>query len=139
LEAIDFPDGHFAAILCRNVLDFVPAPGRMLTEFWRLLRPGGRLALAVLGAASIVKREDWRRFLPDSPTPAIRNQLLPWEAEALLHALGWDIVEQFPSFAPSVAGVPNPYTPEMAARLQDRLLQQTVASSWWFVATKPTG
>jgi hypothetical protein len=83
------------------------------------------------------RRPNPRCKLPECAPPVIRNQLLPWEAEALLRALGWDVPDQFPSSAPSVAGVANPYTPEMAARPADRLLQQTVASSRWFVTAKP--
>jgi len=135
LEATGFPDASVDAIICRLVLDFVPSPGLVLTEFRRILRPGGRLVLWVLGAASPVKRNDWRRFLPDADGPAVRNQLLPWEAEALLGELGWTIVSQAPEFQPSVSGQGNAYSATIAKQLSDRILSQTIASSWQFVAT----
>lgn len=137
LDALEYPDASFDAIVCRLVLDFVPGPGLALAEFRRILRRGGRLALWVLGAASPVKRDDWRRFLPGATGPTVRNQLLPWEAEALLDALGWEIVSQAPEFERSASGKGNRYSAEMAEQLSDRVLQQTIATSWRFVAVRP--
>lgn len=136
LDATGYPDASFDAIMCRLVLDFVPGPGQVLAEFRRVLRPGGRLVLWVLGAASPVKRDDWRRFLPGAPGQSVRNQLLPWEAEALLGELGWEVLTQAPEFDQSVSGKGNRYSAEMATQLSDRVLQQTVATSWRFAATK---
>ena len=137
LDAMDYLDASFDAIMCRLVLDFVPSPGQVLAEFRRLLRPGGRLVLWVLGAASPVKRDDWRRFLPGAPGPSVRNQILPWEAEALLGELGWEVLTQAPEFDQSVSGKGNRYSAEMGTHLSDRVLQQAVATSWRFVAIKP--
>jgi SAM-dependent methyltransferase len=139
LDATGYLDASFDAIICRLVLDFVPNPGLVLTEFRRILKPGGRLVLWVLGAASPVKRDDWRRFLPGAPGPAVRNQLLPWEAEALLAALGWEVIVQAPEFERSVSGRDNRYSAEMAEHLTDRVLQQAIATSWRFVAVKREG
>jgi ubiquinone/menaquinone biosynthesis C-methylase UbiE len=136
LDETGAPDASFDAIVSRLALDFVPHPGLVLTEFWRVLRPGGRLVLWVLGAASPVKRNDWRRLLPGDPAPVVRNQILPWEAEALLEALGWEIVSQAPEFESAVSGASNRYTAELAAQLSDRVLQQAIATSWQFVTRK---
>jgi ubiquinone/menaquinone biosynthesis C-methylase UbiE len=137
LDSTDFSDASLDAIICSLVLDFVPSPGLVLEEFRRILRPRGRLVLTVLGAASPVKRDDWRRFLPDTSAPSVRNQLLPWEAEALLEALGWEIGTQAPEFGSAVSsGAANRYSADTAAQLNDRVLQQAIATSWRFVATK---
>jgi len=137
LDATGYPDASFDAIMCRLVLDFVPSPGQVLTEFRRVLRPGRRLVLWVLGAASPVKRDDWRRYLPGASGPSVRNQLLPWEAEALLDELGWEISSQVPEFERSVSGKGNRFSAEMATQLSDRVLQQAIATSWRFVAKRP--
>jgi SAM-dependent methyltransferase len=137
LAGLPFPGTSFDGILCRNVLDFVPNPGEALVELKRVLKPGRNLALTVLGGYSPAKRRLWRRFLPNSTFPNIANYILPWEAEDLMAELGWDIVQQVPGFGAAASGTDNPYTADFAAQLGDRVLQQTVASWWTFVARKP--
>lgn len=136
-EHIPADEAAFDGVVCLAVLDFVPHPGAALQEIWRVLRPSGRLVLAVLGAASPVKRASWRRFLPGSEEADIFNHILPWEMEAVLKELGWQLLEQQPFFGSTASGVTNAYTMETAERLVDPILQQTVATAWMFVARKP--
>jgi ubiquinone/menaquinone biosynthesis C-methylase UbiE len=49
LEAIDQPDDSYDVALCREGLMFALAPERAVAEISRVLRPGGRVALAVWG------------------------------------------------------------------------------------------
>lgn len=46
-EDLDLPDASFDVALCQFGLMFVPDPGRALREMGRVLRPGGRLGIAV--------------------------------------------------------------------------------------------
>jgi SAM-dependent methyltransferase len=136
-ENVPFPDTVFDAILCRNALDFTPRPGAALVEFARVLQPGGRLVLSMLGAHSSVKREWWRRFLPDNDEQHNGNDILPWEMEALLTELGWTILAQEPHVGSGRMNPLNPYDLAALTRLPDPVLRQTVASSWTFIATRP--
>jgi SAM-dependent methyltransferase len=45
IMAIPEPDAAFDAILCSEVLEHIPEPAKVLDEFVRLLKPGGKLVL----------------------------------------------------------------------------------------------
>ena len=46
LEDLPFPDAHFDAVVCRGSLHHVPRREKALAEAFRVLRPGGLLALS---------------------------------------------------------------------------------------------
>ena len=66
LEQIDEPDESFDVVLCREGLMLVPDPARAAREIRRVLRPGGRLAVAVWGprAQPMARRHVRRRQRP---------------------------------------------------------------------------
>jgi len=45
LEALPFPDGFFRTVICRGSLHHVPSREKAFAEAWRVLMPGGLLAL----------------------------------------------------------------------------------------------
>lgn len=45
LETLPFRNEAFDVIVCKFVIEHVPSPLRVFKEFWRVLRPGGVLAL----------------------------------------------------------------------------------------------
>jgi ubiquinone/menaquinone biosynthesis C-methylase UbiE len=49
-QAIDLPDDTVDAAICRLGFMLMPDPGRAFQEVRRILRPGGRLAYATIGA-----------------------------------------------------------------------------------------
>jgi ubiquinone/menaquinone biosynthesis C-methylase UbiE len=49
LEQIDQPDASYDVVLCREGLMLVPDPARAASEIRRVLRPDGRVAIAVWG------------------------------------------------------------------------------------------
>ncbi len=63
LEQIDMPDASFDIVVCREGLMFALDPGRAVREIVRVLRPGGRLAIAVWGPRP---RNPWLGVLADA-------------------------------------------------------------------------
>jgi ubiquinone/menaquinone biosynthesis C-methylase UbiE len=50
---IPFPDEHFDAVMCTEVLEHAMAPEALIAEMHRVLRPGGSLVLTVPFAARV--------------------------------------------------------------------------------------
>ena len=63
LEEIDQPDRSYDIVLCREGLMFVLDPARAAGEIVRVLRPGGRVGLAVWGARD---RNPWLGLVLDA-------------------------------------------------------------------------
>jgi ubiquinone/menaquinone biosynthesis C-methylase UbiE len=63
LERIDQPDGSYDLVLCREGLMFAADPARAMREIARVLRPGGRVAIAVWGPR---ERNPWLAVVLDS-------------------------------------------------------------------------
>ncbi len=93
LEAIADPDGTYDVALCREGLMFVPDPPRATGEILRVLRPGGRLALAVWGPRD---RNPWLGLVFDAvaaelgrpvPPPGVPGPFALSDAAALARLL----------------------------------------------------
>jgi ubiquinone/menaquinone biosynthesis C-methylase UbiE len=65
LQRIDRSDGTFDVVLCREGLMFARDPHAALKEIRRVLRPGGRLAIAVWGPRD---RNPWLSLVFDTVT-----------------------------------------------------------------------
>ncbi|MFN3602881.1 MAG: methyltransferase domain-containing protein [Dietzia sp.] len=63
LEEIDEPDASFDIVVCREGLMFALDPVRATSEIARVLRPGGRMAVAVWGPRD---RNPWLGVLADA-------------------------------------------------------------------------
>ena len=74
LESIDEPDASFDAVLCREGLMLVPEPGLAAREIRRVLRPGGRVAVAVWGPR---ERNPWLGIVFDTVAAALGEPVPP--------------------------------------------------------------
>jgi SAM-dependent methyltransferase len=74
LEQIDQPDGSYDLVLCREGLMFATDPGRAASEIRRVIRPGGRVTLAVWGPR---ERNPWLGAVLDSVSAQIGAPVPP--------------------------------------------------------------
>jgi SAM-dependent methyltransferase len=74
LEAIDEADGSYDVVLCREGLMLVLDPAQAAREIRRVLRPGGRVAIAVWGPR---ERNPWLGVIFDSVTAQLGTPVPP--------------------------------------------------------------
>ncbi len=74
IERIDQPDASYDVVLCREGLMFALDPGEAAREIRRVLRPGGRLALAVWGPR---ERNPWLGIVLDSVSAQVGAPVPP--------------------------------------------------------------
>ena len=72
LEEIDEPDGAFDVVLCRDALMLATDPVRAAREIRRVLRPGGRAAVAVWGPRA---RNPWLGLIFDVVSEQLGTQM----------------------------------------------------------------
>ena len=94
LEHIDEPDASYDVVLCREGLMFALEPDRAVAEIRRVLRPGGRAAVAVWAAR---ERNPWLGLIMDVvsahtgapvPPPGIPGPFALGDPGALRRLLG---------------------------------------------------
>jgi ubiquinone/menaquinone biosynthesis C-methylase UbiE len=74
LEEIDEPDGSYDVVLCREGLMFAVDPARAAREIARVLRPGGRAAIAVWGPR---ERNPWLAIVLDAVSAQLGKPVPP--------------------------------------------------------------
>jgi SAM-dependent methyltransferase len=76
---LGFPDNHFDAVICVFGIFFVPDMERQVAELWRMVRPGGQLAITTWGVrfwnpAYGIWLDAVRRTRPD-----LYTEFNPWD------------------------------------------------------------
>jgi SAM-dependent methyltransferase len=74
LEDIEQPDDSYDVVLCRDGLMFATKPGRAASEMRRVVRPGGRVAVAVWGPA---ERNPWLGVVFDAVSAQLDRPVPP--------------------------------------------------------------
>lgn len=101
--SLPFDSGRFDAVLCRMGIMFFPDPAKAVEEFFRVLKPGGRLALCAWAEsrknpwtttiAEVVNAE-LRLPAPDPDAPGLFRQAEPGALTAILEAAGFKRVRE---------------------------------------------
>jgi ubiquinone/menaquinone biosynthesis C-methylase UbiE len=127
LEAIDEPDGSYDVVLCRDGLQFATEPERAAHEIRRVLRPGGRVAVATWGPR---ERNPWLGIVLDAASAHLGMPMPP-------------------------PGIPGPFSLDDADRLHSLLVEAGLAGvsvtefpipmhapsfdGWWAMTTALAG
>lgn len=155
LEQIDEPDGSYDVVLCRDGLMFATDHGRATREIQRVLRPGGRVSIAVWGPR---ERNPWLGLVFDAveaqlgaslPPPGVPGPFALADADGLaqlltdagltdVHIEGIEVPNRFGSFeewwnrtsalAGPLATIVASLPPEARAAIRDRLRDEVAPS-----------
>lgn len=119
MERLGYPDGAFDAVVSVFSIFFVPDMEKQVAELWRMVRPGGQLAITTWGP---------RMFEPGSSAwwnavkthaPQFHSAFTPWERITTPEAVAALLI---------AAGVPSP---EVAAEAGRQALRGP--DDWWAV------
>lgn len=90
-----FTDESFDYVYSSHTLEDMPTPEAVLVEWWRLIKPGGKLILYLpltKGVARTLGKVDWENFYPDKGTlganPAHQHDYSPQEIKGMVERIG---------------------------------------------------
>ena len=73
------PGDAFDAVVCVFGIFFVPDMGRQVAEFWRMLRPGGRLAITTWGPDLFAPANEMWNAAVRRVRPELHTAYNPWD------------------------------------------------------------
>ncbi|RXT05850.1 class I SAM-dependent methyltransferase [Ammoniphilus sp. CFH 90114] len=89
--SLPFQDDSFDGVLSINCLEWIQSPLTGLRELKRVLKPGGRLCLGILGPTAAPRQHSYKRLYGEE---VICNTMMPWECARLLEENGFRILDQ---------------------------------------------
>lgn len=79
MENLGYPDGSFDAVLCVFGIFFVPEMEKQVGELWRMVKPGGKLAITTWGPGFFAPAyEHWKEAVRKE-RPELYSAYNPWD------------------------------------------------------------
>ncbi|QSS99077.1 class I SAM-dependent methyltransferase [Pontibacillus sp. ALD_SL1] len=125
LADLPFAQDTFEGLMAINSLEWTEDPKRALEELRRVLKPGGRLCIAILGPTAGPRQNSYRRLYGED---VICNTMMPWEFEQLAGENGWRTIDGYGVFK---EGVEVEEVEDLA-----KPLKQALTFLWVFVVEK---
>jgi ubiquinone/menaquinone biosynthesis C-methylase UbiE len=120
MTSLDYPDGEFDAVISVFSIFFVPDMEGLIRRLWRMVRPGGKLAVTTWGPRIFEPAYSRWQVAIKQERPDLHNAFNPWDritdVESVRRLLG-------------DGGVPNA---EVVAEDQFQMLRS--AEDWWIIA-----
>ena len=79
MTALGFPDGEFDAVVCVFGIFFVPDMESQVAELWRMVRPGGQLAITTWGPRIFAPAYDVWQEAVRKVRPDLHTAFNPWD------------------------------------------------------------
>jgi len=125
-DPLPFADATFDSAFCCTCLEWTPEPAKLFEEMLRVVKPGGRIVVAVLGACVKPRNEGYGRLFG---MPVAQNMMMPWELHRMLEEYGLTVEAMHGAYPPNVPR-------ELAEQLPTWAMQSSIAFIWAFAALK---
>ena len=86
LTKLPFAAESYDGIMAINSLEWIEVPHQGLEEMKRILRPGGKLCIGILGPTAMPRMNSYPRVYGEK---VICNTMMPWELAKLAEETGW--------------------------------------------------
>jgi ubiquinone/menaquinone biosynthesis C-methylase UbiE len=125
LTDLPFEKEAFDAAMAINSLEWTEVPYKGLEEMKRILKPGGRLCIGLLGPTAMPRINSYRRLYGEE---VICNTMMPWELQKMAEETGWTCVDG--------QGVYKRGIEESHLSSLDEELKQALTFMWIFIFEK---
>ncbi|MFQ3545098.1 class I SAM-dependent methyltransferase [Halobacillus rhizosphaerae] len=88
ITRLPFKEDTFDGVMAINCLEWTEVPAEGLSEMKRILKPGGKLCIGVLGPTAKPRVNSYPRLYGKE---VICNTMMPWELEELASENGWKL------------------------------------------------
>lgn len=127
-DPLPFADGEFDAVFACASLEWCPQPHKLVREFVRVVKPGGVIVAATLGANASPRKSAYPRLYGK---PVVHNMLMPWELHRLLQEHGLEIQAMNGAYPRD-----EYFPPEVIELLADKWTAQAALATLWAIGTK---
>ncbi|ARI78902.1 class I SAM-dependent methyltransferase [Halobacillus mangrovi] len=125
LTKLPFQDESFDGLMAVNSLEWTEIPYEGLEEMKRVLKPGGKLCVGILGPTAMPRLNSYRRVYGEK---VVCNTMMPWELEKMAEETGWRILDGHGVYKRGVE-------PSAVMHLTDDL-KQALTFMWVFIFQK---
>ncbi|QAS52504.1 class I SAM-dependent methyltransferase [Halobacillus litoralis] len=125
LTDLPFQSEQFDGAMAINSLEWIETPYKGLEEIKRILKPGGRLCIGLLGPTAMPRINSYRRLYGEE---VICNTMMPWELRKMAEETGWKCIDG--------QGVYKRGVEETHLHTLDEEMKQALTFMWLFIFEK---